>query len=145
MSNATQCVKQLVQDMVEDNQTYGQLKALLREQRQALIARDVAELDRLNPQIFALYEQLAHNSQQRYQLLTQLGIPASSKGLRLLFSRLPARHQAQLDPLWQSLESVATECQALNDGNGLVVSMQQDILQKLVNVGEPENWLYQQV
>jgi flagella synthesis protein FlgN len=144
MSNAAQSVKTLVQGMVEDRKTYSELRALLVDQRQWLIARDAAKLETLNPQMMALYAQLSQNSQQRYQLLTQLGIPAGSPGLRTLFSRLPAPHQNQLTALWESLEQIAAECKALNDRNITVLSMQQEILQNLLNISEPENWLYAQ-
>lgn len=145
MSNAAQCVKTLVQGMVEDRETYASLKILLADQRQWLIARDAARLDILNPQLIAHYETLSQNSKQRYQLLTQLGIPVGSPGLRTLFSRLPAQHQQQLNALWDSLEKVAAECKVLNDSNIAVVSMQQEILQNLLNISEPENWLYEQI
>lgn len=144
MSNAAQCVKTLVQGMVEDIDTYRRLKTLLAGQHQWLIARDTAQLDSLNPQLMSLYEQLSHNSKQRYQLLTRLGIPAGAPGLRTLFSRLPETHQKQLTALWTSLEAIAAECKALNDRNIAVLSMQQEILQNLLNISEPENWLYEQ-
>ncbi|WP_368543894.1 flagellar export chaperone FlgN [Enterobacter soli] len=144
MSNAAQCVKMLVQGMVEDRDTYTSLKTLLADQRQWLIARDAAQLDVVNPQLMAHYEKLSHNSKQRYQLLTRLGIPVGSAGLRTLFSRLPAQHQSQLNALWTSLEQVAAECNALNDSNIAVLTMQQEILQNLLNISEPENWLYEQ-
>lgn len=89
MSNAAQCVKTLVQGMVEDRETYASLKTLLADQRQWLIARDAARLDILNPQLIAHYETLSQNSKQRYQLLTQLGIPVGSPGLRTLFPVFP--------------------------------------------------------
>lgn len=144
MSHAAQCVKTLVQGMVEDRDTYSKLKTLLADKCQWLIARDTATLDKLNLQLIACYEQLSHNSKQRYQLLTQLGIPVGTPGLRTLFSRLPAAHQTQLSTLWGSLEQVATECKALNDRNLTVLTMQQDILQNLLNISEPKNWLYEQ-
>lgn len=144
MSHAAQCVKTLVQGMVEDRETYAALKTLLAGQRQWLIARDAARLDALNPQLMSLYEKLSHNSKVRYQLLTQLGIPVGTPGLRTLFSRLPVQHQRQLNTLWDTLEQIAAECKALNDSNIAVLSMQQEILQNLLNISEPENWLYGQ-
>ena len=144
MSTAAQCGTTLGPGIVEDRATFGKLKTLLADQRQWLIARDTAKLDQLNPQLIACYEQLSHNSKQRYQLLTQLGIPVGTPGLRTLFSRLPAAHQKQLTTLWGSLEQVAAECKALNDRNITVLTMQQDILQNLLNISEPENWLYEQ-
>lgn len=145
MSNAAQSVRTLIQGMVDDRNHYNQLKTLLTDQRQFLIARNAQALETLNASIFTVYEQLLENSKQRYKLLTRLGIPAGAHGLRTLFTRLPAANQSQLNTLWDSLEQLAAECKTLNDRNGMVLAMQQEVLQNLFNVGEPENWLYRQV
>lgn len=145
MSNAAQSVRTLIQGMVDDRNHYNHLKTLLTDQRQFLIARNAQALETLNASIFTVYEQLLENSKQRYQLLTRLGIPAGAHGLRTLFTRLPVANQSQLNTLWDSLEQVAAECKTLNDSNGMVLAMQQEVLQNLFNVGEPENWLYRQV
>lgn len=145
MSNAAQSVRTLIQGMVDDRNHYNQLKTLLTDQRQFLIARNAQALETLNASIFTVYEQLLENSKQRYQLLTRLGIPAGAHGLRTLFTRLPAANQSQLNTLWDSLKQAAAECKTLNDSNGMVLAMQQEVLQNLFNVGEPENWLYRQV
>jgi len=145
MSNAAQSVRTLIQGMVDDRNHYNQLKTLLTDQRQFLIARNAQALETLNASIFTVYEQLLENSKQRYQLLTRLGIPAGAHGLRTLFTRLPVANQSQLNTLWDSLEQAAAECKTLNDSNGMVLAMQQEVLQNLFNVGEPENWLYRQV
>ncbi|MBF4180275.1 flagella synthesis protein FlgN [Lelliottia nimipressuralis] len=145
MSNAAQSVRTLIQGMVDDRNHYNQLKTLLTDQRQFLIARNAQALETLNASIFTVYVQLLENSKQRYQLLTRLGIPAGAHGLRTLFTRLPAANQSQLNTLWDSLEQLAAECKTLNDSNGMVLAMQQEVLQNLFNVGEPEKWLYRQV
>lgn len=145
MSNASQCVKTLIQDMVADRNHYTLLRERLEAQREGIILRDVASLELVNQEIFALYEQLSASGQKRHRLLKALGIPAGAKGLKTLFARLPENWQTQVRQLWQELESIAATCKMANDANGMLLNMQNDILQNLLNVTEPENWLYQQV
>ena len=145
MSNAAQSVKQLIADMIADRQYYTELNALLEQQRQLIVGRRSAELDELNGKLIQIYERLAVNSQQRYATLAGLGIPAGPQGIKSLFANLPASHQGQVNALWSDLENQATRCQTTNEGNGLLLGMQQEILENLVNSSEPENWFYQQV
>lgn len=145
MSNAVQGVKQLIADMIADRQYYTELNALLEQQRQLIVGRQSTRLDELNGKLIQIYERLATHSQQRYSTLAGLGIPAGPQGIKALFARLPASHQGQVNTLWADLETQANRCQTVNEGNGLLLGMQQEILENLVNSNEPENWLYQQV
>lgn len=144
MTNAAQRVKALIQDMTEDRKRYHALTALLEKQRHHIVARDTAALDSVNEQIMSLYQQLSQSSQQRYQILGQLGIDPNPAGLTTLIARLPAAHQSSVSALWQSLRQQAADCQIANDYNGALMSMQQEILGNLLNASAPENWLYQQ-
>ena len=95
-------------------------------------------------QVMALYQQLSQSSQQRYQLLNQLGIDANSEGMKTLIARLPEAHQPTVSALWQALQQQASDCQTANEYNGALLSMQQEILNNVLNTSQPENWLYQQ-
>ncbi|HAT1571497.1 TPA: flagellar protein FlgN [Kluyvera cryocrescens] len=144
MTNATQRVKTLIQDMAEDRKHYHTLTTLLEKQRHHIVARDAAALDALNVQIMAQYQLLSQSSQQRYQILSQLGIDANTQGMQALIARLPEAHRASVSALWQGLQQQASDCQTANEYNGALLSMQQDILNNMLNTSEPENWLYQQ-
>ena len=144
MTNAAQSVKTLIQGMAADRQHYHALTQLLKAQREHILARRAAELDALNAQVMERYQQLSTNSQQRYRLLKQLGIPATAEGMLSLISRLPASHRTTVSTLWQALQQQAEHCFAANEYNGSLMTMQQDILVNMLNAGEPENWLYQQ-
>jgi flagella synthesis protein FlgN len=143
MSNAGQHVKTLIQDMVVDRNQYLLLSERLEAQREGIILRDVVALEGINQEIIALYQQLSESGKKRHGLLKVLGIPAGAKGLKTLFSRLPESWQTQVRQLWQELENVAASCKKANDANGMLLTMQNDILQNLLNVTEPANWLYQ--
>ena len=145
MSNASQCVKTLIQDMVVDRNHYALLREHLEAQREGIILRDVSALERINQEIIGLYQHLSASGQKRHRLLKTLGISDGVKGLKTLFTRLPDSWQTQVRQLWQELESIAIACKLANDANGVLLNMQNDILQNLLNVSEPENWLYQQV
>ncbi|MEX3020576.1 flagellar export chaperone FlgN [Kluyvera sp. STS39-E] len=144
MTNAAQRVKTLIQDMAEDRKHYHTLATLLEKQRHHIVARDAAALDALNVQLMALYQQLSQSSQQRYQILSQLGIDADTEGMKTLIARLPDAHRPSISALWQGLQQQAANCQTANEYNGALLSMQQDILSNVLNSSEPENWLYQQ-
>lgn len=144
MTNAAQSVKTLIQGMAADRQHYHALTQLLETQREHIIARRAAELEALNAQVMEHYQALSSNSQQRYRLLNALGIAASAEGMLSLIARLPAAHRTSVSTLWQELQRQATHCFTANEYNGSLMSMQQDILGNVLNVNEPENWLYQQ-
>ncbi|CDZ84544.1 flagella synthesis protein FlgN [Citrobacter koseri] len=144
MTNAAQSVKTLIQGMAEDRKHYHVLNDLLIQQRDHIIARRAAELDVLNAQIMACYQHLSQHSQQRYRLLERLGINANAQGMQTLIARLPAAHQPSVSALWQSLQQQVAQCQATNEYNAMLMNMQQEILTNLLNISEPENWLYQQ-
>jgi flagellar biosynthesis protein FlgN len=144
MSNAALRVKTVIQGLAEDRQHYLDLQGLLAEQREHIVVRNSASLDQVNAQIMERFQQLTHNSQQRYRGLNELGIQASAYGMQSLIARLPVPHKEKVGALWQELQQLATACQASNEANGALMHMQQEILLNLLNVGEPENWLYQQ-
>ena len=144
MSNAAQRVKGLIQDLAEDRKRYQTLTGLLENQRHHIVARDAAALEEVNQQIMALYEQLSKSSQQRYASLNALGITPGSEGMTSLIARLPAAHRPTVSALWQGLQEQALTCQSINDYNGALMNMQQEILGNLLNSSEPGNWLYQQ-
>ena len=144
MTNAAQRVKGLIQDLAEDRKRYQTLTGLLENQRHHIVARDAAALEEVNQQIMALYQQLSKSSQQRYASLNALGINPGSEGMTSLIARLPAAHRPTVSALWQGLQEQALACQTINDYNGALMNMQQEILGNLLNSSEPGNWLYQQ-
>ena len=145
MSNASLCVKQLIQDMIDDRKYYRALNELLEKQRLLIVARRSAELDALNAQLIEIYQRLSQSSQQRHRLLETLGVPSGPQGIKALFSRLPAPHSGKVNALWQELEAQAKRCHNANESNGILLNIQHEILMNLINSSEPENWLYQQV
>lgn len=132
----------LVQGIVQDRQDYQQLRQLLENQRAQLLARDAAQLGGVSQQLMDTYQTLSQRAAQRQQLLSALQVSVDKQGLLGLFDRLPDAPRRKVNALWESLESLARECQQLNDRNGMVLHMQQEIMGNIVNADRPDAFLY---
>lgn len=132
----------LLQDMVQDRQRYISLKNLLEEQRTLLLERNSEQLNRVNQELMQIYQLLADSATARQQSLQTLGFSADKAGLRQFILRLPEQHQGKISALWEDLQRHAQLCQQLNERNGMVLHMQQQVMENVVNAGQPADWLY---
>lgn len=132
----------LLQDLVQDRQRYISLKNLLEEQRTLLLERNIEQLSRVNQELMHIYQQLADSATVRQQSLQALGFSADKAGLRQFIQRLPEQHQGKINALWDDLQRHAQLCQQLNERNGMVLHMQQQVMENVVNAGQPAEWLY---
>ncbi|WP_151995104.1 flagellar protein FlgN [Buttiauxella massiliensis] len=132
----------LLQDMVQDRLRYIMLKNLLEEQRTLLLERNSEQLSRVNQELMQIYQQLTDSATSRQQSLQTLGFSADKAGLRQFIQRLPEQHQGKISALWEDLQRHAQLCQQLNERNGMVLHMQQQVMENVVNAGQPADWLY---
>lgn len=132
----------LLQDMVQDRLRYIMLKNLLEEQRMLLLERNSEQLSRVNQELMQIYQQLTDSATSRQQSLQTLGFSADKAGLRQFIQRLPEQHQGKISALWEDLQRHAQLCQQLNERNGMVLHMQQQVMENVVNAGQPADWLY---
>lgn len=132
----------LLQDMVQDRLRYIMLKNLLEEQRTLLLERNSEQLSRVNQELMQIYQQLTNSATSRQQSLQTLGFSADKAGLRQFIQRLPEQHQGKISALWEDLQRHAQLCQQLNERNGMVLHMQQQVMENVVNAGQPADWLY---
>jgi flagella synthesis protein FlgN len=142
MSTITEQVKNLLNDIKQDTQHYDALTTLLQQQREAMIAYDVVNLQSVNEQLLSVYQQLHGSAQRRCKILQSLKLPSDSRGVNQLLPYLPTAVAQQAESWWRTLESSALTCQKMNDRNGLLLTMQQDSLSSLTDM-PPQNFLYQ--
>lgn len=145
MNNATQYVQQLIRTIIGDRQIYAELSDVLKQQRQMILTHQSSGLIAINARLIDIYRHLADSTRQRNTLLDSLGVDRNLQGIKTLFARLLPDNQQQVNALWRDLEARATKCKTANEENGLLLSMQQEIIQNLLNAGEPQNWIYQQI
>lgn len=132
----------LVKGIAEDRQDYLQLQQKLGTQRLLLLLRDSARLETVNQQLMDIYQALSARATGRQTLLRELNVSADKQGLFSLLQRLPPEQFKKVSALWDDLELQARRCQQLNERNGMVLHMQQDILDNIVNADRPDAFLY---
>ncbi|MGB7800228.1 flagellar export chaperone FlgN [Buttiauxella sp.] len=142
MMTAGQRMTALLQGMVQDRQRYITLKNLLEQQRTLLLERNSEQLEVANQELMQNYQLLADSAAVRQQTLQTLGFSADKAGLRQFIQRLPEQHRGKINALWEDLQRHARHCQQLNERNGMVLHMQQQIMENVVNAGQPAQWLY---
>ncbi|QKJ85627.1 flagella synthesis protein FlgN [Paramixta manurensis] len=138
-----QLVKNLLAGITQDSESYHQLSQLLAKQRTAMIACRAQETEQINQQLMAYYAQLSASSRQRAAALRALNLPGDAQGMRFLISRLPQTLAATIGQRWQSLKQAAQTCQTLNERNGLLLTMQQEVMQSVLgDARETHDYLY---
>lgn len=142
MNSTAERVKTLLRDIKQDTQHYDALTALLQQQREAMIACDAINLQSVNEQLLAIYQQLHGSAQRRSETLQALKLASDSRGISQLMPYLPAALAQQAESWWRTLELSALSCQQMNERNGLLLSMQQETLSSLTGQGQ-QNFLYQ--
>lgn len=142
MNSTAERVKTLLRDIKQDTQHYDALTALLQQQREAMIACDAINLQSVNEQLLAIYQQLHGSAQRRSETLQALKLASDSRGISQLMPYLPAALAQQAESWWRTLELSALSCQQMNERNGLLLSMQQETLGSLTGQGQ-QNFLYQ--
>ena len=128
----------LAQDVRDDQADYRQLRTLLTQLHQALLARDCARIDELNPRIETLAQQLEPRAQRRVKALRVLGLGGDAKAMPLLLARLPQGQRQPLQKLWAELGELAAACAVQNEHNGQLLAMQHELLDQLVRQASAE-------
>lgn len=135
MSRREQLLDVIEQDIQQDSEDYLALRKLMQDLYAQLLLRDCQQIDQLNLQINQLIEQLRARAQRRNKIITAFGIMAGHQAMQTLFSAFPAARAEQLQKQWAQLTRLVIECKELNERNGKLLSMHNDILSKLLNVG----------
>lgn len=126
-------VKAIVFGIKQDLNDYDALQQLLSEQRTLLQSRNCAGLEEHNQKQLQLCQQLKRSAHERAQHLSALGLEPNGVGFKVLMSKLPTATSDKVSTLWSQLEQKVTLCKHHNDGNGQLLSTQQQSLAKLLN------------
>lgn len=134
MSRREQLLDVIEQDIQQDHGDYLNLRGLMHGLYTQLLLRDCQQIDQLNAQINHLIEQLRLRAQRRNKILTAFGIMAGTEAMHTLFAAFPAARTEQLHKAWSRLTQLVIECKQLNERNGKLLSMHNDILSKLLHI-----------
>lgn len=141
MSNKLEQVKRLLRGIRADDERFQQLRTLLEEQRLCMIRRASDALLAVNDQIYTHCELLSVSTRERREMLLSLGVTADKAGIAQVFNWLPLRQKEAALNWWKQLERQAENCQAFNEKNGELLTMQYEFVQAFL--GTEPDFIYQ--
>lgn len=106
------------------------LQALLEQEQSALASFQIDVIERLLDEKTQLLNQLAIQTQQRYQTLASLGYEGNETGMA---SWLASRNEPQIHAAWQSFQANLTRSKEINRVNSVLVTRQFNRNQQILN------------
>ncbi|MGE8361649.1 flagella synthesis protein FlgN [Pseudomonas sp.] len=141
MSRREQLLQVAEQDVQQDCADYLSLRGLMQELYQQLLNRNSQQIDLLNDQISHLVDQVRGRAERRSKILTAFGLGAGAPAVQQLFGLYPEGRGDHLRQTWQQLNQLVLQCKRLNERNGKLLAMHNDILNQML--GEQlDNQLY---
>lgn len=130
-SDKIAAIKAFIQEVNLDVQDYQALLKVLKAQHTMLTKRDSERLEQTAAQYQKFLAKLEDRAAKRSQLLMRIGVSSDAKGVEKLIEALPDSISKPLTQNWIKLQESVSECQAQNERNGHLLSMQQSILTEL--------------
>ncbi|WKX26834.1 flagellar export chaperone FlgN [Tatumella ptyseos] len=140
--NRIEIVRQLVADLLDDQQHFQRIESLLSAQRQAIISFTPTQLDSHTQQLMQHYRQIHQHAQRRIRGLQQLSLSADTQGMNQLLEGLAPAAQQHLVKIWQELPAQLQRCQQANNANQQLLEMQYSLFAECMPELDPSAWLY---
>ena len=128
-------------DIQQDCADYLGLRSLMQELYGHLMARDCVRIDLVNQQIEVLVDAVRQRAERRSKTLQAFRLEPDVAGMRSLLGNYAPPRGQHLQQSWQQLGQLVGQCQRLNERNGQLLAMHNDILSQLL-AGESEAGLY---
>lgn len=135
MSRREQLLQVIEQDVQQDCADYLALRGSMQELYQQLLERNCRQIDLLNEQITSLVEQVRARAGRRSKILAVLRLGAGYAALQQLLGHYPQARGEHLQQAWQQLGQLLAQCKYLNERNGKLLAMHNDILNQLLGDG----------
>lgn len=141
MNRREQLLQVLERDIQQDCADYAGLHRLMQSLYQQLLERNSAEIERINTQINFLVEYVRARTQRRSKILSAFGLGSGAEAMEQAFSLLPDSRREALQQKWQELAELVKQAKQLNERNGKLLAMHNDILSQLL-AGERDTQVY---
>lgn len=141
MNRREQLLQVLERDIQQDCADYAGLHRLMQGLYQQLLERNSAEIERINTQINFLVEYVRARTQRRSKILSAFGLGSGAEAMEQAFSLLPDSRREALQQKWQELAELVKQAKQLNERNGKLLAMHNDILSQLL-AGERDAQVY---
>jgi flagella synthesis protein FlgN len=128
-----QLLQVLERDIQQDCADYTGLHGLMQGLYQQLLERNSADIERINTQINALLEDIRARTQRRSKILSAFGLGSGAAAMNQVFSIFPESRREALQQQWQDLAERVKQAKQLNERNGKLLAMHNDILNQLLS------------
>ncbi len=125
-------MRAFIQALETDTERFRTLSGYLGSQQQAILDRDVPEMERVNPLIEDLTTVLSKSAEKRTKVMKKYGAQATTKGVEKLFSKVQPALKNRILQQWEELVELHQECCSTNERNGRLLSLQQQAINKIL-------------
>ncbi len=133
MSRREQLLQVLEHDIQQDCVDYAGLHGLMQDLYQQLLERNSAAIERSNTQINRVLEDVRARTQRRSKILSAFGLGSGAEAMNKVFSLFPENRGGALRQQWQQLAELVKQAKQLNERNGKLLAMHNDILNQLLS------------
>lgn len=110
------------QHLLDSIKHMKQIKACLNEEKTALQARDLDQIEPLAKQKEILLKNAQADIEARQQLITSAGFSVDDTGMEKMIASLPENFAVALTKGWQQLVDLHEDVQELNQTNGMIIN-----------------------
>lgn len=139
MTRSEQLVQLAGRDIELDCADYQGLQRLMQSLYEQLLVRNSAQIESLNQQISVLVEFIRARAERRRKILNAFGLaPSLSGAMEKLLIHCPLPNRNDYLRSWTQLENLIQQTKSLNERNGKLLAMHNDILSQLLGNGQAE-------
>ncbi len=135
MNRREQLLNVVEQDTQHDCDDYMCLRGLMQELYQQLLNRNCQQIDLLNAKIANLVDQVRGRAERRSKILRAFGLGTGAEAIQQLFGLFSLGRDERLRQIWGQLNQLVIQCKHLNERNGKLLAMHNDILNQLIGEG----------
>lgn len=133
MTRSEQLVQLAGRDIELDCTDYEGLQRLMQALYAQLLVRNSAQIESLNQQIAVLVEFIRARAERRSKILTAFGLTRSLPGaMEKLLVHCPLPNRNSYLQRWSELENLIQQTKSLNERNGKLLAMHNDILSQIM-------------
>lgn len=132
MNRREQLLQVLEHDIHRDCDDYAGLHGLMQSLYQQLLERNSANIERINTQINVVLERVRARTQRRSKILAAFGLGSGTAAMNQAFSLFPENRREALQQQWRGLAELVKQAKQLNERNGKLLAMHNDILNQLL-------------
>ena len=133
MTRSEQLAQLAGRDLELDCADYRGLQQLMQALYEQLLVRNSAQIESLNQQISVLIDFIRTRAERRSKILAAFNlVPTSSAAMKHLLACCPQPSRDAYLHCWHELETLIGQTQTLNERNGKLLAMHNEILSQMM-------------